>query len=94
MSATSGQPIDNTEYIARTAVTNGSTIVKTTAAQAGKDWCAIVILNDTVIASYTCSGMSTGLDGLTLPAGLVIFGNFSAITLTSGAIQGIHRGNG
>lgn len=93
MSATAGVPIDNSEYMARTAVTNGSQIIKTTDAATARDWCAIVILNDTVIASYTCSGMIGDLAGLTLPAGLVIFGNFTAITLTSGAIQGIVRAN-
>lgn len=93
MSAISGVPIDFSEFMARLAVTNGSEVVTTTGAQTSKDWCAIVILTDTVIASHTTSGMSGSLAGLNLKAGLVIMGNFTAITLTSGAIQGIKRAN-
>jgi len=97
MSATAGVPIDMTEYIARTAVTNGSFIATSgSGALTNKDWCAIVIINDTVLSSVTCGGMtnSSSLHTITLPAGLVIFGNFTGITVTSGVVQGIERRNG
>lgn len=57
-----------------------------TPADADNPWFAIQAVNgaDAVIASSTSN--VTNLNGLTLPSGHVIYGSFTAITLTSGAV--------
>ena len=51
-------------------------------------WGAIQVINNAVIASITMPNNtnSDGYTAITLPAGLVIYGDVSAITLTSGVI--------
>jgi hypothetical protein len=52
------------------------------------DFCAIQILNDAVFSLITDSLASgDAITTLTLPAGLVIYGKFTAFTLTSGAVR-------
>lgn len=65
---------------------NGAVIRTGTTATTG-DFDAILCLEDTVFASYTnilWSGDS--LAGVTIPAGTVLFGHFTAFTLTSGKV--------
>lgn len=74
---------------------NGISHETGTTARTG-DWCAIQMLNSTVIAAITENGKATnddGLLGLTLPAGLIIYNalGITAITLTSGAIRMYNR---
>lgn len=49
-------------------------------------WGSITMIENTVFATLTCSNWSgDAFTGETFPEGLTIYGNFSAITLTSGA---------
>lgn len=67
----------------------GAVVETGTTALSGQNFFAVQCLTETVIASYTSSTLSgDSLAGVTLPAGTVIFGTFTAITLTSGAIIG------
>ena len=52
------------------------------------DFHAIQCVNDTVFSLLTETGVSCGaLTGLTNPAGVTLYGRFSAYTLTSGAVR-------
>jgi len=48
---------------------------------------AIQIINDAVFSLLTDTGSTGSLTGLTIPAGVVLFGKFTAYTLTSGAVR-------
>ena len=63
----------------------GGVEVFTTTAQTGKDYYAIYFVQESVISSITMAN-STGASALvtTIPAGMTLFGNTTAITLTSG----------
>ena len=63
----------------------GGVEVFTTTAQTGKDYYAIYFVQESVISSITMAN-STGAAALvtTIPAGMTLFGNTTAITLTSG----------
>lgn len=52
------------------------------------DFCAIQILNDAVFSLLT-DALATGdaITSITIPAGITLFGKFSAFTLTSGAVK-------
>ena len=63
--------------------------VFTTTAQTGKDFYAIFFLHVSVISAITMTD-STGASALvtTIPAGMTLFGQTTAITLTSGLAIG------
>jgi hypothetical protein len=63
----------------------GGVEVFTTTAQTGKDYYAIYFVQESVISAITMAN-STGSAALvtTIPAGMTLFGNTTAITLTSG----------
>jgi len=67
----------------------GSIEVFTTTAQTGKDFYAIYFVQESVISSITMTN-TTGASNLvtTIPAGMTLFGNTTAITLTSGLAIG------
>lgn len=64
-------------------------IVETgTSALTGLDAYAIQLLADTEFATLTESNKTgDNMTGFSIPAGTVLFGNFSAVTLTSGAVR-------
>ena len=69
---------------------NGGEYINDTAAHAGSFF-AIQATEDTVLAAQSSNitnldDICTGQDGTTLTAGTVLYGNFSSITLTSGAV--------
>ena len=68
---------------------NGSTEIFTTAAQTSKDWYAVHFVTESVVSAITMTH-HTGESALqtTIPAGTVIFGNITAITMTSGVAIG------
>jgi len=71
----------------------GSRVVDDTATYTG-DWVAMVVINDAVISVGGLTSEITnedGLEGITLPAGLVIYGNITSIDLTSGVVQMINK---
>ena len=65
------------------------TQVFTTTAQTGKDFYAIYFVQESVINAITMAN-TTGAAALitTIPAGMTLFGNTTAITLTSGLAIG------
>tara|TARA_R100000541_G_C1873036_1_gene81145 strand:- start:475 stop:738 length:264 start_codon:yes stop_codon:yes gene_type:complete len=67
----------------------GGVEVFTTTAQTGKDYYAIYFVQESVISAITMAN-STGAEALvtTVPAGMTLFGNTTAITLTSGLAIG------
>lgn len=67
----------------------GEIEVFTTTAQTGKDYYAIYFVQESVISSITMTN-TTGESNLvtTIPAGMTLFGNTTAITLTSGLAIG------
>ena len=69
--------------------TAGNLNVTTTAPITGR-FKTVQCLTETVIASYTDSledAASDSLAGVTLPAGIILHGDFTAITLTSGDVR-------
>jgi hypothetical protein len=67
----------------------GSVFSKTTAAvtaPTGVAFHAIQVVADAVFSSLTGNIMGDAITGVTIPAGQVIFGNFTAFTLTSGSV--------
>ena len=53
------------------------------------DFCAFQVIADTVLSSITWPELTDTYNlftGTTLPAGLVVYGQFTAITVTSGSI--------
>lgn len=67
----------------------GEIEVFTTTAQTGKDFYAIYFVQESVISAITMAN-TTGASNLvtTIPAGMTLFGNTTAITLTSGLAIG------
>ena len=66
-----------TDAITNTSVNNGT-------------WCAITTITATVFATLT--GITTGsLAGLTVPAGVTLYSQFTVITLTSGSVLATRR---
>jgi hypothetical protein len=83
MDPISSNPIATAEFGQR------GVIVETGAtALTGLNAYAIQCLADTTFATLTESGKSgDNMTGFAIPAGLTIYGNFTAITLTSGKIR-------
>lgn len=82
---------NNTQLLREQLGKQGTITCFTTAAQT-EDFYAVHFVTETVIASITITG-GTGESALetTIPAGTVIFGNITAITLTSGVAIGYHN---
>jgi len=71
----------------------GSRIVDDTSTYTG-DWVAMVVINDAEIATDGITSEianEDGLEGITLPAGLVIYGSITSIDLASGVVQMINK---
>jgi hypothetical protein len=71
------------------ALGQGGTVVETgTTALTGLNVYAIQMLADTVFSTLTDAGASgDAMTGFTMLAGTIIYGEFTAITLTSGKIR-------
>ena len=69
---------------------NGGEYINDTAVHTG-NWFAIQATEDSVLAAQASNitnldDICTGQDGTTLSAGMVLYGNFTSIDLTSGAV--------
>ena len=69
---------------------NGGAYLNDTAVHTG-NWFAIKATEDSVLAAQASNitnldDICTGQDGTTLSAGMVLYGNFTSIDLTSGAV--------
>ena len=69
---------------------NGGEYINDTAVHTG-NWFAIQATEDTVLAAQASNitnldDICTGQDATTLAAGMVLYGNFTSIELTSGAV--------
>jgi hypothetical protein len=65
--------------------TNGAKIVTDTSAQTG-EWYAIQIVEDAAFSALTGFQLQGTWTGVTFPAGQIIFGRFTAFTLSSGKV--------
>ena len=81
--------IDNNNTLLKEQLGKGSGVVFTTAAQTGKDWYAVHFVTESVVSAITMT-YHTGEAALhtTIPAGTVILGHITAITMTSGVAIG------
>jgi hypothetical protein len=71
----------------------GGEVIADTNAHTG-NWFAISMITNTIIASWTPAFTVYGvLASITWPAGFIMFGNFTAIQLTSGSIVAYNAGN-
>lgn len=78
-------------------VTINTTSATTPASGAGTYWSALQVISATaVIASITIDGATdtSKIATVTLPQGMIIYGNISAITLTSGTVRMYGGSNG
>ena len=66
----------------------GSEIISGGDAVTAKRYGALQIINDTVFSSLTASNVDgiSGLFGITFVAGTILYGAFSAVTVTSGVV--------
>ena len=87
--------IDNNNTLLREMLGKGDGVVFTTAAQTSKDFYAMHFVTESVIASITMANL-TGESALqtTIPAGTIIYGRCTAITLTSGLAIGYTETDG
>lgn len=65
---------------------SGAVNTTTTAAVNGS-FHAVQILTDCVFSAFAAVGETGALTGLTLPAGLTLFGEITGYTLSSGAVR-------
>ena len=65
--------------------TNGATIVTGTAANTG-EWYAIQIVEDAAFSALTGFQLQGTWTGVTFPTGLIIYGRFTAFTLSAGKV--------
>ena len=81
--------IDNNNILLREQLGKGSGVVFTTGAQSSKDWYCVHFVTESVISNLVMT-YHTGENLLytTIPAGTVIFGHITAITMTSGVAIG------
>ena len=86
--------IDNNNILLREQLGKGSGVVFTTAAQSSKDWYAVHFVTESVVSAITMTyhTVEAALH-TTIPAGTVIFGLISAITMTSGVAIGYAENN-
>ena len=79
----------NVKAAGNLALGQAGTVVETgTTALSGLNVYAIQCLTDTIFATLTDAGASgDAMTGFTLVAGSIIYGEFTAITLTSGSIR-------
>jgi hypothetical protein len=68
----------------------GIVIADTTATTpaSGASWHALLVVEEAVLAAVTDTNLENASDlvGKTLPAGLILYGNFTALQLTSGTV--------
>ena len=85
---------DDNNTLLREQLGKGSGVVFTTVAQSSKDWYAVHFVTDSVVSAITMT-YHTGESALhtTIPAGTIIFGHITAITMTSGVAIGYAEAN-
>tara|TARA_R110002051_G_scaffold229372_1_gene291380 strand:- start:129 stop:410 length:282 start_codon:yes stop_codon:yes gene_type:complete len=86
--------LDNNNILLREQLGKGSGVVFTTVAQTGKDWYAVHFVTESIVSAITMT-YHTGEAALhtTIPAGTVIFGHITAITMTQGVAIGYDENN-
>jgi len=69
--------------------TVGSEVLESTDAVTGKRYGALQIINDATFSALTAGNVTdtSKLIGQTIPAGMVIYGEFSAVTVSSGLVM-------
>jgi len=81
--------IDNNNILLREQLGKGTGVVFTTGAQTGKDFYCVHFVTTSVVSAITMTHI-TGESALhtTIPAGTVLYGHITAITMTSGVAIG------
>jgi|TARA_R100001530_G_scaffold38814_1_gene30049 hypothetical protein len=87
--------IDNNNTLLREQLGKGDGIVFTTVAQTSKDFYCVHFVTESVVSAITIANL-TGESALhtTIPAGTVLFGRVTAITMTSGVAIGYTETDG
>ena len=91
--------IDNNNTLLREQLGKGKCDVIATTAMTGKDYYAVHFVTESVITSIAIAGATTDAGSAianlntTIPAGTVIFGHITAITMTSGVAIGYAEAN-
>ena len=91
MAAKNNNPFHSDEAANASFSRNGSSLIVNTDAYLG-NWCALQVVTDAVLDATgghcACTFLDglAGLNGITLPAGTIIYGNWTKVTLTSGIV--------
>ncbi len=87
--------IDNNNTLLREQLGKGAGVVFSTAAQTSKDFYCIHFVTESVVSAITIANL-TGESALqtTIPAGTVLFGRVTAITMASGIAVGYTETDG
>jgi len=67
---------------------NGIVNMSTTASAFSGNWVALQVLNDATFTTLTESNSTGSITGNSIPAGVVLFGQFSVVQISSGIIRG------
>lgn len=63
-------------------------VIFTTVAQSSKDWFAVQFITTSVVSNFASDLENPTILYVTIPAGTIIFGKITAITMTSGVAIG------
>jgi hypothetical protein len=71
----------------------GAEVITDTAARTSKNYAAITVLADATFSTLTSNGITgNAITGFSIPAGVTLFGIFTAVTLTSGKVIAYNNG--
>lgn len=71
---------------------NGAVGINNAAGAVAGDFFALQAIGDTVLTAYAAGNDSGAtLAGLTLPSGMVVYGNFTSVTVASGYIRAYNK---
>jgi hypothetical protein len=71
----------------------GAEVITDTAARTSKNYAAITVLADATFSTLTGKGITgNAIAGFSIPAGVTLFGIFTAVTLTSGKVIAYNNG--
>lgn len=76
----------NIEEVSNLSIGQNGAVVRTTTTATSGEFYAIQVIADAVFTSLTGNYTGDTLAGMTLTAGTVLYGRFTAFTLTSGKV--------
>ncbi len=66
---------------------NGIVNMSTSGTVFNGNWVALQIVNDTTFTTLTESNSTGSLTGVSIPSGIVLFGQFSSVNFSSGKVR-------